>query len=234
MRVSDLPGADDGLVSRGHRRKLASTIAVALATAALVAGCGVEGQDLTDATQSSDSTTVTTTQALDPADAIVTPDDVAASDPDSPERTVLEWWRAAQSRDTDGVVDAYTKKVKDDLPEGFKFSVVSLIAPAASTSSISIDSVEYKDEGKSKKDEKSKGGTGNDKSSLQEDANRAILYAMIDSTAPRIAGSLALPMEREDGEWKIADSTFLVAVASALNSEIAAIGSAAQAATTGG
>ncbi len=220
MRTSDLPGADQAPErARRRRRRLALSAVTALGVALLVTGCGVEGQDLTGTDQTQDSTQPA---GLDPAEATVSKDQLAATDPDSPERTVLTWWRAVQSRDSEGVTDSYTKKVRKDLPDGFKFSVVSLIAPIASASAISIASVETKG-GKKGKNGKNKG-----------DADEAELYAMIDSTAPRFAGSLALPLKKEDGDWKIDDSTFLVALASQFSSDIKAFGGAAQAVTEGG
>ena len=216
MRGMDVSGASGDQRGSGNgRMRLAASIAAAVAAAIVVAGCGVQGQELTGTEKAGDSTSATT---IDPSTATVTTDDIAATDPDSPERTVLKWWRALQSRDTDGVTDAYAKKVKNDLPDGFKFSIVSYLAPLASPASISIGSVETnakKASGSSGGSNGSNGGQGDKSgsSSKATEADKATLYATIDSDAPRIAGSLALPMEKEGGEWKIADSTFLVALA---------------------
>ncbi|MEZ5062907.1 MAG: hypothetical protein R2700_15615 [Solirubrobacterales bacterium] len=231
MRGMDMPEASEVRHRTPNARlRLGLPILAALVAAAVFAGCGVEGQELTGSEAASDSTTATT---IDPATATVSTDEIASTDPDSPERAVLEWWRALQSRDTDGVTDSYTKKVKDDLPDGFKFSIVSYLAPLASTAAISVDSVETN----AKKSSGSSGGDGGgsgDKSSAAEEADKGTLYATIDSTAPRIAGSLALPMEKEDGEWKIADSTFLVALAGQSSSQAAQESTTTESTTTTG
>lgn len=213
-RVTDYVD-DPGRIARGRGGLLASA-AVLMVSATIVAGCGVEGQDL-PSTVATDSTT--------PAAATIVPgvstEDIDATPPDSPERTVLEWWRALQSRDAAGVEDSYTEKVRKDLPDGFKFSVVSYLAPLANTTTIEIDSVDQKGGG-SKSSDKSgddKQGGSSEKKSGSEESDKATIYATLDSDAPRMAGSLALPMERDNGEWKIADSTFLVGLAGLFNRE---------------
>lgn len=219
MRSSVPPDADEA-PERAHRRRrrLARSVVAVLGVALLVAGCGVEGQDLTGTDQTQDSTAPA---GLDPAEATVSKEQLASTDPDSPERTVLTWWRAVQSRDAEGVIDSYTKKVRKDLPGGFEFSVVSLIAPVASSAAISIASVETNGGKGGKQGDKDKGSGG-------DDADKAMLYATLDTTAPRFAGSLALPLKTEDGAWKIDDSTFLVALASQYNSDLQSFGNAAQ------
>lgn len=223
MRSSALPDANEVPERARRRRRPARSVVAVLGVALLVAGCGVEGQDLTGTDQTQESSAPA---GLDPAEATVSKEQLDATDPDSPERTVLTWWRAVQSRDSEGVIDSYTKKVREDLPGGFNFSVVSLIAPVASTAAISIASVETNG-GKDGKGDKDKGSGG-------DDADKAMLYATLDTTAPRFAGSLALPLKIEDGAWKIDDSTFLVALASQYNSDLQQFGNAAQSLAQGG
>ncbi len=185
------------------RRRLVSSAVVVVAAAALAAGCGVEGQDLTGDTTAAD----TSVPAPVPP---VSSEDVAATEKGSPERTALQWWRDVQSRNTEAVEAAYTEKVRKDLPEGFPFSLVSYVAPLAGTATVSIESVEMKD----------------------ENSDKATLYLSIDSLAPRIAGTVAIPMEKEGGEWLISDSTFLTALAGAINQQTQSGASGNSAATT--
>ncbi|MFN8164261.1 MAG: hypothetical protein U0R26_10645 [Solirubrobacterales bacterium] len=203
-------------------------LALVLALGLLVAGCGVEGQDLTGDETSAD---VSTPEAVPSSELTVSADDIAATEPDSPERTVLIWWRALQSRDVEGVIDSYTKKVQDDLPDGFEFSIVSSLSPLAGQSTISIDSIDTNAPdksggGKQKSGEKKSGGSESD------NADKAMVYTSIESPAPRLAGTVAIPMEKENGKWLISDSTFLVGLANLINRTFDESGSTTSPTTT--
>ena len=190
-RVTDY--VDDPVRVVRSRGGLFISVAALMASALIVAGCGVEGQDL-PSTVSTDSTAPTAATIVSG----VSTEDIDATPSGSPERTVLEWWRALQARDVAGVQDAYTEKVRKDLPDGFKFSVVSYLAPLANTATITIDSVDQNGGGKAGGDK-----SGDKQKSGSAESDKATIYATLDSNAPRMAGSLAVPLERESGEWKI-------------------------------
>lgn len=106
----------------------------AVLAAAVLAGCGLEGQPF----DNSGSTTSTTQLGY----AVVTRDEIAGYPSNSPEAAVLRWWRAVQTRDPEAVLKSYTPEVRDQLPKHFDKIMVAMIAPPASMGSVWIDYVE--------------------------------------------------------------------------------------------
>jgi len=157
-------------------------VLVALASilvAALLAGCGLEGQPFSTSTDKDKTASV----ELNPA--VVTADAIGKYPPTSPQAAALEWWRGVQTRDPEAVIKSYSAKARDELPRRFPVALVSGLAPPAAQSSIRIAYVESK---------------GDDE---------ATVYVVIDSADPRMNGPLALAMEKVNDRWQITDPTFL-------------------------
>jgi hypothetical protein len=147
-----------------------------LVAGTIMLGCGIEGQPFGSDSEGD-------------SDPVISTDDVSAEEEGSPEYTTLQWWRGMQTRNPEAVKPAYAPDVRDELPEGFDTAVISFLAPAASQSSIEIDSVEFD----GKKD--------------------AVLFATIDSPNFAMDGPLALPMKKVGDEWLIANSTYITSLA---------------------
>jgi hypothetical protein len=176
-RANTSPAGDPERIGRVSARPVLSILGV-LATAIFVLGCGLEGQPF-------DSTT------RNGSDPIVSTEEIAAQEPGSPASTVLRWWRAVQTRNPDVVKQSYTPKARAELPKTLDFTVVAVLAPTASESSIITDSLEMN--GK----------------------NKATLLATIDSPNVAMNGPLDLPMEKVGDEWLLADSSFLTSLSGA-------------------
>lgn len=156
----------------------------------LLAGCGLEGQPFSTATdKTTDTTTAPDAGEFNPA--VVTAEAIAAYPKNSPEAAALGWWRGVQTRDPDAVLEAYTSEARDELPKKFPLALVTGISPPAATSAIKIADVE---------------SDGDDK---------ATVYVVIQSGDPRMNGPLALPMEKVDDQWEITDPVFLGSLADA-------------------
>lgn len=112
----------------------------AVLAAAVLAGCGLEGQPF----DNSGSTTSTTQLGY----AVVTRDEIAGYPSNSPEAAVLRWWRAVQTRDPEAVLKSYTPEVRDALPKDFAKAMVAFVGPPASQGAIWIDYVESSGEDK--------------------------------------------------------------------------------------
>lgn len=165
-------------VNPANPRLVLSTLAI-LAAAIFLLGCGLEGQPFDN-------------EGEDP---VVSRERISAKEPGSPASTVLRWWRGLQTRNPDAVVAAYAPDVRDELPKSFEFTVISVVAPSASESSITTDSLE------------------------RNGKNKATLLSTIDSPNAVMDGPLALPMEKVGGEWLIANSTFLTSLSGAFKLE---------------
>lgn len=152
----------------------------------LLAGCGLEGQPFSTATDQTDSTAADAGE-FNPS--VVTAEAIAAYPKNSPEAATLEWWRAVQTRDPDAVLEAYTSEARDALPRKFPMALVTGISPPAATSAIKVADVE---------------SDGDDK---------ATVYVVIQSGDPRMNGPLALPMQKVDDRWEITDPIFLGSLA---------------------
>ena len=160
--------------------RLALSMLAVLAAGTSMLGCGIEGQPF-----GADKTTDENTSSGGP---IVTGKDISAEKQGSPEHTVLGWWRGLQTRNPDDVRASYAPDVRDALPGDFNTAIVSFLAPAASESSIKIDSVEQRGKGD------------------------AVLFATIDSPNAAMDGPLALPMKKDGDEWFLANSTYVVSL----------------------
>ena len=160
--------------------RLALSMLGVLAAGTLMLGCGIEGQPF--------GADKTTTEENADAGPVVTGKEVSAEKKGSPEHTVLGWWRGMQTRNPDDVRAAYLPDVRDALPGDFDTAIVSFLAPAASESSIQIDSLEQRGKGD------------------------AVLFATIDSPNAAMDGPLALPMKEDGDEWFLANSTYVTAL----------------------
>lgn len=165
-------------VNPANPRLILSTLAI-LAAAIFLLGCGLEGQPFDN-------------EGEDP---VVSGEDISAEEVGSQRRTVLEWWRGLQTRNAKVVAAAYAPDVRDELPKSFEFTVISLVAPSASESSITIDSLE------------------------RNGKNKTTLFSTIDSPNAVMDGPLALPMEKVGDEWLIANSRFLISLSGAFKLE---------------
>ncbi|MEZ5156466.1 MAG: hypothetical protein R2718_10195 [Solirubrobacterales bacterium] len=170
----------------------------------LFAGCGLEGQPFSSATDKTDRTQAKGSE-FNPA--VVTGDVIARYPKNSPEATALEWWRGVQTRDADAVLDSYSPEARAELPNRFPFALVAAISPAAATSPIRVAEVEAKGDG------------------------AATVYVVIDSEDPKMGGPLALPMEKVDDRWEITDPVFLNSLA---DGYLAVIQAAKKTASDGG
>lgn len=139
-----------------------------------------------------------TTDAPELGDAVITPEAISEYPPSSPEAATLRWWRAIQTRDPKAAIESYTPEARKDLPKKFPTVVVALLGPPAAESPIAIDYVE----------------SAND--------DEATVYAIIESPDPRVDGPLALPMEKVDDEWRLADTTFVATLAEAFSAALKA------------
>jgi len=166
-----------------------------LAAGALMLGCGIEGQPF-----GADKTTKESTDT----GPVVSTERISDEKKGSPEHTVLGWWRGLQTRNPDDVRASYAPDARDTLPEEFDTGIVSFIAPAASQSSIQIDSVEQRGKGD------------------------AVLFATIDSPNAALDGPLALPMKKDGDEWFVANNTYLASVFPFFQVEQALDGAASQ------
>ena len=166
-----------------------------LAAGALMLGCGIEGQPF-----GADKTTKESTDA----GPVVSTERISDEKKGSPEHTALGWWRGLQTRNPDDVRAAYLPDVRDALPGDFDTAIVSFLAPAASESSIQIDSVEQRGKGD------------------------AVLFATIDSPNAAMDGPLALPMKKDGDEWFLANSTYVISLLPFFQVEQALDGAASQ------
>lgn len=160
--------------------RLAISMLGVLAAGTLMLGCGIEGQPF-----GADKTTKESTDTSGP---VVTGKQVAAEKKGSPEHTVLGWWRGLQTRNPDDVRAGYAPDVRDGLPGDFDTAIVSFLAPAASQSSIEIDSVEQRGQGE------------------------VVLFATIDSPSIAMDGPLSLPMKKDGDEWFLANNTYIISL----------------------
>ena len=158
-------------------RAVLSMLAVVVAGWALL-GCGIEGQPFGAEKENEKQE----------ADPVVSKEEISAEEKGSPEFTALDWWRGIQTRNPEAVKAAYAPDVRDQLPEDFDSAIVSFLAPAASTSSIDITSVEERGQGE------------------------VILFAKIDSDNAAMDGPLGLPMTKVGDEWFLANDTYLNAL----------------------
>lgn len=152
------------------------------AASVIVVGCGIEGQPFGKEKEGNEREADSTP--------VVSGEEIDAAKDGSPERAVLEWWRALQTRDARSVEAAYAPDVRKGLPDGFRFAAASLLPPLAAKSGIAIDSVEHNVAKKT-----------------------AMVFVTIDSSVPVINGPLAVPVEKIDGEWLLTDDTFILALA---------------------
>lgn len=176
LRPNTSPTRDPEGIGRSNARLLLSTFGV-LAAAMLMLGCGLEGQPFDSTTRNDDP--------------VVSAEQVSAEEPGSPRFTVLQWWRGVQTRNPQVVMQSYAPDVRDELPETFDLTVIAVLAPAASESSITIDSVAMKG------------------------ANKATLVATIDSQNAAMKGPVALPMKKVGDEWLLANDSFLPSLSGA-------------------
>jgi len=151
----------------------------------LLAGCGLEGQPFSTATDKTDS------EASEFTPSVVTAAAISKYPKGSPEVAALEWWRGVQTRDPESVIESYSPEAREELPKKFPTALVTGIAPPAAQSAISIVDVE---------------SDGDDK---------VTVYVVIESADPRMNGPLALPMKKSGDEWQITDPVFLSSLADA-------------------
>ena len=164
----------------------AAFVVLAAIFAFLLAGCGLEGQPFSTATDK--TTSATTVEAPELEASVVTGEAIAQYPESSPEAAALGWWRSVQTRDPEGVIDSFTSDARDELPKQFPVALVSGIAPTAAQAAISVVDVET-------------------------DGDDATVYVVLESGDPRLSGPLALPMTKVDGEWRITDPVFLASLA---------------------
>lgn len=168
--------------------RVAVVALAALLCVTALAGCGLEGQPFT-------TTEEVPVEHPGISDTLVNSGTLAGIPENSLRGVVLRWWRGAQTRDPQAVIDSYAPDVRAELPNNFADLVVIGISELAADASIRINSLEPNGNGE------------------------ATVYLTLYSPNGLVDGPLALPMKKIDDKWRINDASFLDALIAYLDQD---------------
>jgi hypothetical protein len=135
--------------------------------------------------------------------AIVSEEEIAATPEDSPERTILVWWRLLQFRAVEDTLDLYTSDALRELrAAGYRKLVVRDLGPWMRTGKVRFLNTDY------------------------PRRDHAIVYMetvfnvpVSDDLVRKDVGTLALALDRVRGEWLLSDPSWAIVRAASLRDD---------------